>query len=382
MPLVVMTGNHRNTSTLSTSPKQYPIYETTPWEWGTYDDNIYGFTQLEYLGTQFVDGSVPSNDTCVRGFDNAGFITGTSSDIWNEKGDDLVTYLREALSEVQVAAPNSTTVQLFKYIIKEFLSATTSTNSTINGPASYPNPFYKYNTATSPVATETDLVVQDGGETSENIPLYPLIQRKRNVDVIFAVDSLGSDTYNNDWPTGSALVATYNRTLANLANDTSFPPIPDVNTFLKYGLNSRPTFFGCNASSLPTPAPLIVYLPNHDVTYSSNYSLKQENFTDTQRDAVIMNGYNVATQGNGTLDDQWSTCVGCAVLSRSLDRTGTTVPEACTKCFQRYCWNGTVDGQTTATSSSTFASLAVKESLSTALYSAVLMMGMVVLVTA
>jgi lysophospholipase len=127
---------------------------------------------------------------------------------------------------------------------------------------------------------------------------------------------------------------------------------------------------------------LIVYLPNHDVTYSSNYSLKQENFTDAQRDAVIMNGYNVATQANGTLDDQWSTCVGCAVLSRSLDRTGTTVPEACVKCFQRYCWNGTLDGQTKTTSSSTSASSSIKESLSAALYSAVLMVGMAVLVTA
>ncbi|KAJ5359615.1 uncharacterized protein N7496_012028 [Penicillium cataractarum] len=378
LPLVVMTGNHRNTSTLGTSPKQYPIYETTPWEWGTYDDNIYGFTPLEYLGTQFIDGVVPSNDTCVRGFDNAGFITGTSSDIWNEYGQDLVYYFEAGMEGL---SSNSTDAELFKYIIEEFLNATSSTNSTINGPAYYPNPFYKYNTATSPVADEVDLVVQDGGETSENIPLYPLIQRKRNVDVIFAVDSLGGDS-DYDWPTGSALVATYNRTLLNVANDTSFPPVPDVDTFLKNGLNTRPTFFGCNASSLSTPAPLIVYLPNHDISFASNYSIHTENFTDAERDAVIMNGYNVATQANGTLDDEWSTCVGCAVLSRSLDRTGTTVPEACTKCFQRYCWNGTASNQTTTKSSSTSGSSSVQGSLGAALWSAVLMMGMAVLVTA
>ncbi|PYH83348.1 lysophospholipase 1 [Aspergillus uvarum CBS 121591] len=334
MPLVVMTGNQQSTETLSTSPATYPIYETTPWEWGTYDDDIYGFAPLEYLGTRFVNGVVPDNETCVRGFDNAGFITGSSSDIWNENGEDILFYLDMTA--------------FLKTAVQDFENAASSTNSSIDGPAAYdPNPFYQYNTATSPYAQTTNLIVQDGGETSQNVPLYPLIQQKRNVDVIFAVDSLGSSSYDY-WPTGSSLIATYNRTLLNVANDTSFPEIPDLDTFLNLGLNARPTFFGCNASRLTTPTPLVVYLPNHPITYSSNFSLTEGQFNNTQRDAIITNGYNVATQANGTLDADWSTCVGCAVLSRSLNRTGTTVPEACTKCFQRYCWNGTVDDETPA----------------------------------
>ncbi|KAJ5947266.1 lysophospholipase 1 [Penicillium verhagenii] len=388
LPLVVMTGNYRNTSTLSTSPATYPIYETTPWEWGTYDDNIYGFVPLEYLGTRFVGGAVPENDTCVRGFDNAGFITGTSSDIWNENGNDLVAHIRSALTD----STSSTETEEFEFIIKEFLSATSSSNSTINGPAAYdPNPFYQYNTATSPLAKDTGLFVQDGGETSQNIPLYPLIQMKRKVDVIFAVDSLGSDSFEDNWPTGSALIATYNRTLLNVANDTSFPPVPDLDTFLNFGLNARPTFFGCNSSALSKSTPLVVYLPNHPITYSSNYTLEQSSFTNAARDDVITNGYNVATQANGTLDEDWSACVGCAVLSRSLDRTGTDVPEICTKCFQRYCWNGTVDNESPApytptaslsassvkaTSSSTASSAST--SLTTKGWSTLAMMGFVV----
>ncbi|PYI00046.1 lysophospholipase 1 [Aspergillus ellipticus CBS 707.79] len=392
MPLVVMTGNHESTESLSSSPATYPIYETTPWEWGTYDDDIYGFAPLEYLGTRFVDGVVPENDTCVRGFDNAGFITGTSSDIWNEKGRDILYYLGYALEAYEAAEPNSTMVEFLKIAIQDFYNASSSTNSTVSGPAAYdPNPFYQYNTATSPFAQTTNLIVQDGGETSQNIPLYPLIQQKRSVDVIFAVDSLGSESYDY-WPTGSSLIATYNRTLLNIANDTSFPEIPDLDTFLNYGLNARPTFFGCNASSLTTPTPLVVYLPNHPITFSSNYSLTDGSFNDTQRDAIIANGYNVATQANGTLDEDWSTCVGCAVLSRSLNRTGTTVPEACTKCFQRYCWNGTTDDATPAaylptpslsavesaqaTSSSTSSSMGT--SLRAGVGSVVAMAGMVV----
>jgi len=66
-----------------------------------------------------------------------------------------------------------------------------------------------------------------------------------------------------------------------------------------------------------------------------------DTYTDEVRNAVIQNGYNTATLGNGTLDAQWPTCVGCAILSRSLDRTGTAVPSVCQDCFKKYCWDGT-----------------------------------------
>jgi len=52
--------------------------------------------------------------------------------------------------------------------------------------------------------------------------------------------------------------------------------------------------------------------------------------------------------GNGTLDKEWPTCMACAVLSRSLTRTGTPFPAACNSCFERYCWNGTTDSRAPA----------------------------------
>jgi lysophospholipase len=64
-------------------------------------------------------------------------------------------------------------------------------------------------------------------------------------------------------------------------------------------------------------------------------------YNNTERNAMIQNGYNAVTQGNGTLDAQWPACVGCAVLSRSFERTGQEVPGVCRGCFERYCWNGT-----------------------------------------
>jgi lysophospholipase len=59
--------------------------------------------------------------------------------------------------------------------------------------------------------------------------------------------------------------------------------------------------------------------------------------------AMVENGYTTTTQLNGTIDSDWTTCIACAILSRSFERTNTTVPEKCQSCFTTYCWNGTVD---------------------------------------
>lgn len=68
-------------------------------------------------------------------------------------------------------------------------------------------------------------------------------------------------------------------------------------------------------------------------------------YNNTERNAMIQNGYNVATQGNGTRNSDWPTCVGCAIISRSLQRNGEDVPDVCQQCFTKYCWNGTLASQ-------------------------------------
>ena len=80
------------------------------------------------------------------------------------------------------------------------------------------------------------------------------------------------------------------------------------------------------------------------LTWSISYrSTFDPSYADSQRDDIIRNGFDAATQGNGTLDSQWPVCMACAMLSRSLVRTATAVPSACTDCFNKYCWNGTLD---------------------------------------
>lgn len=53
-----------------------------------------------------------------------------------------------------------------------------------------------YNPSTNPQASTRQLTLVDGGENGENIPLHPLIQPARELDVIFAIDSSADTDYN------------------------------------------------------------------------------------------------------------------------------------------------------------------------------------------
>lgn len=208
------------------------------------------------------------------------------------------------------------------------------------------DPFYHWNNATNSNAQTKKFTLVDGGEDLQNIPFTPLLQPLRGVDVIFAVDSSADtlDAAGPNWPNGTAMVATYERSQAR-DNGTTFPSVPDVNTFINLGLNSRPTMFGCDAGNLTanSTAPLIVYLPHSPYVFESNVSTFTPSYQTEVRNAIIQNGYDVVTMGNGTVDRQWHTCVGCAIMSRSWDRTNTTVPSVCVDCFSKYCWDGTTN---------------------------------------
>ena len=324
-------------------PTNTTVYTFTPWELGSHDPTVFGFAPLQYVGTNFTEGS-PRTDQCVTGFDNVGFVMGTSSTLFNQI---LIT----------VNGTNST--GLFSTALQDAIEATFSAvGQRDDDIADYPNPFYHYNNATNLNKNSVQLTLVDGGEDLQNIPLNPLIQPLRHVDVIFAVDS-SADTNTSyptnasaaNWPNGASLQATYRRGQSPIQNGTAFPSIPDINTFMNLGLNNRPTFFGCDSSNITSGegiAPLIVYMPNAPYVYTSNVTTFDPAYNDTERNALILNGYNLATQGNGTLDAQWPTCVGCAILSRSLERTNTKVPDVCTQCFDRYCWNGTLDASAPA----------------------------------
>ncbi|KAJ6119961.1 hypothetical protein N7523_004241, partial [Penicillium sp. IBT 18751x] len=322
MPIVVADGRAPGQVLI---PDNTTVFEFNPWELGTFNPPLEAFVPLQFLASKFSAGALPESQKCVSGFDNAGFVMGTSSSLFNQaflliNDTDAPQALKDSLNEI-LGTLGEENVDIAVY---------------------EPNPFYLY-TNESEYANSTILSLVDGGEDLQNIPLEPLIQQERNVDVILALDS-SADT-STRWPNGTAMVATYERSLSSLGNSSglTFPSVPDQNTFINLGLNNRPTFFGCNSSNITGSAPLIVYIPNAPYIYQSNVSTFDLEYNVTERDAIIENGYDVATLGNGTVDSGWPTCLGCAILSRSLERTNTAVPDSCTACFQRYCWDGTTN---------------------------------------
>ncbi|KAI0151564.1 lysophospholipase [Xylariaceae sp. FL1272] len=323
-PMPILVADERSPGTLIVSLNA-TVYEFNPWEFGSWDPTVYGFIPTEYVGSNFSNGNISDNGKCVRGFDQYGYVMGTSSSLFNQ-------FLLTNISSYDVP----------DVITNALTSVLEELDDTEEDIAKWePNPFYKYNADSNPSADDTLLTLVDGGTDLQNIPLHPLIQPNRAVDVIFAVDSSADTTYN--YPNGTALRATYDRTMGDISNGTQFPKVPDANTFINLKLNQQPTFFGCdsseftNGSSIP---PLIVYVPLAPYTAYSNASTFDPSYTDSERNAFIENGLNVATMGNGTVESNWPACAACAVLYRSLEREGHDIPDTCQDCFDKHCWSG------------------------------------------
>lgn len=329
MPILVADERHPGETVVSLNST---VFEMNPWEIGSFDPTLFGFAPTKYVGSNFSNGAVPDDGHCVRGFDQYGFIMGTSSSLFN-----------------QVLLQNLSDSSLPDVITDALTSLLEKLGADDDDIAEWrPNPFYKYHPDVNGNADNELLTLVDGGEDLQNIPLHPLIQPVRAVDVIFAVDSSADTGYF--FPNGTALRASYERSKESIGNGTKFPAVPDAETFINLGLNRKPTFFGCDTSEFTKDGdenanipPLIVYVPLTPYTAYSNVSTFDPAYSDEQRNAFIQNGYNAATMGNGTVDATWPACAACAVLSRSLERTGTTIPASCQTCFQKHCWNGTTD---------------------------------------
>ncbi|KAI5961613.1 plb1 [Candida pseudojiufengensis] len=309
------------------------IVEISPYELGNFD-SINAFADTEYLGSTIEDGKASQ---CVRNFDNAGFVMGTSSSLFNQifthLGDyDVSTILRPILEmAVSDASDDKTDVAIY-----------------------HPNPFLDLSTAQiDDIVDNSTLSLVDGGEDKQNVPFYPLIQQDRDVDIIFAFDNSG-DTETN-WPNGTSFVETYKWQFTDQGKGKPFPFVPTVDTYLQDQLGEKPLFFGCNSSALSpiidwhdenlneTDVPLVVYLSNNHQSYLSNFSTFKLSFDNAEKTGTIQNGYEVMSRGNTTEDEDWIKCVGCAIIRRQQERLGEKQSEECSKCFEEYCWTGTIE---------------------------------------
>lgn len=326
MPYPILVANGRTPGTTIINENS-TVFEMGPYEMGSWDPSLRTFAQTKYIG---------SNDSgCVTKFDNAGFLMGTSSSLFNQ-----------ALVRVNQGNLNG--------VLKTVLSSILGRISgyAIDIAAYAPNPFEGAKDAgVKAIVNDQTLYLVDGGEDQQNVPFYPFIQNARGVDVVFGFDN-SADTPDN-WPNGTSLVHTYARQFVQQGKGTPFPYVPLEHDFLSEKLGDKPVFFGCNASELDgllkwhdndkintTDVPLVVYISNTRQSYDSNTSTFKMAYDDEEKYAIIQNGFEVALRANLTDDSEWATCVGCAIIRRSQERLGQEQSEQCRKCFVDYCWSG------------------------------------------
>ncbi|KAK9456075.1 lysophospholipase catalytic domain-containing protein [Dipodascopsis uninucleata] len=322
MPFVIILALALPDEVYDTDINSTSVVEFSPFEMGSWDVDLPAFVSMRYLGTPMINGSKADDSGCTVGFDNAGFIAGTSSSLFN------------------FSPLNSSSIQSFLFPASVITDLSGPGNDTKGVAAFQPNPFFGV-----PGAYSKDSVLlpmSDGGEDGQDIPLSPLLVTERHLDIIFAVDASG-DTANT-WPSGLSLGTTYERiALRNTTVPLKMPDVPDSNSFLGLGLAHRPTFFGCDASNFSDPVPpIIVYYANQPYSYMANTSTLQISYSTEEIADMITNGYNMATQGNGTLASDWPTCVGCAIIHREFQRRGLEPLSACKQCMSDYCWNGEI----------------------------------------
>lgn len=335
-PIVISDGRTPGTEIISGNST---VFEINPFELGSWDQLLQLFTDVRWIGSTVLRGMPLNSLSCVNGFDNAGFILGTSLTLFNQ-----------FILRINTTSFASAIKDIFRKILNQVLRKD-------NDIASYrPNPFRDDGNATYKLIVQNNtLFLVDGGEDNQNVPLYPLIQRVRDVDVIFAYDN-SADTGGN-WPDGASLVATYQRQFMKQGAGTIFPHVPDVNSFRNLNLTSKPAFFGCDAKNLSSLAgnssagdiyksPLIVYTANRPFTYYSNRSTFKLSYSQDEKVGMIKNGFEVASRLNRTLDSSWPACVGCAIIRREQERQGIEQSDQCKQCFQKYCWDGSLDDST------------------------------------
>ncbi|OAV86241.1 hypothetical protein PTTG_30007 [Puccinia triticina 1-1 BBBD Race 1] len=343
VPLPIIVSNHKpvneaaaNPSNLPVSGATYvplsaPVYECSPFEFGSFDPQLSAFIPSEFLGTTAKNAKKLQKNTCVQGFDHMSFIMVSSATLFNTIAGLPTQY--------------TTVLQTMARKISGSLDKSLT--------ARYPNAFRGVNGPAGFDRSRTDeLVIVDGGENGENIPLSPLLVPVRQVDVILAADaSRDSDSsgVNGDgWPNGSSMINTFLRVTKVLpAGTANFPPVPlNPQVWEKKGLTSRPAFFGCEAPTKQGNGgyPLVIYLPNSPTRSPpfTNYSTFKLQYSKKETSSFLTSVMESTTKPRISIsrgDADWPTCLSCALIDRTRNRQGVPRSDPCSNCFKRYCFS-------------------------------------------
>lgn len=305
-------------------------FEFSPVEYGSWDSAIAVFQDTKYMGSGTAKGQ-----SCISGYDNLGFVLGTTSDIFSALCESLSQDFYNTANDIAEAIqkafhqPEEPSLRALYATYPNVFSSQSNSTSALTRSVRQMEAFVDRNVVPRSAdvqnktnVTSGELYLVDGGFSNQNNPIWPFLHRQ--IDVLLVTD-VSADTDEN-YPTGEALYQTYKE--AHSKGLSRMPTVPSNDTLVAKGYNQRPTFFGCSDSAdLMT----IIYLPNYNYTYPSGISTLQLQFSKEQIDGMLSNGVAVAT-GNNT-DADLATCIGCAIVQK----TQTTLPQKCTQCFDRYC---------------------------------------------
>lgn len=285
-----------------------PLLEMTPIEFGSYDKSMKSFFTTSALGTSVSNGQ-PTSSKCVTGFDNAEFLLGTTSSLF------------QGVSGWQ----------------KTMLNIVGALNGNIAPSAIYhPNPFQGASAVQAPYNGDT-LYASDGGYSGMVLPLWPLMQPSRKVDLVFSFDNSGGAP--NIGPNGETL-ANVKQKVTDEMGEGVFPEVPNSEEYIA-NYQVKPVWLGCDVSKLqkiPNTdryVPLVITMANHEVNYNSLQKTVKMDYSSKEQAGMISNGFDVASKSG---DLKWAQCVGCAAVLREFQRTGKELPETCKACLKEYCY--------------------------------------------
>ncbi|GJJ05861.1 hypothetical protein Clacol_000048 [Clathrus columnatus] len=338
IPFPVVISDSRSPSSDGERPSlEDVVYEISPFEFGSWDPTLSSMVNLKFAGTNLNEGTPANSTSCVTGFDQAAYIIGTSSNLWDSAAFILTS---EAGSVTSLLGPLGDALDK---LIAKIVSNGEDT-------ALWPNPFAGLNKGVFLDALSTNLHLDDGGENAENVPIEPLMLKPRNVDVVVAIDSTAETTLGtkHNFPNGTAMntAATRLRTILSKTHQQA-PPIPP--DFAITGNNLHVSFFGCDPTQDPPEFPLIIYVPNSPpctgdspVTNTGAFQLSYSAIHQQQFFNQTFLGATCGFVPNTTsIDINFPSCLKCAAIDRA--RLTTTPPiqrsAICQQCFDRYCFN-------------------------------------------
>ncbi|KAG9316593.1 phospholipase B [Chiua virens] len=311
------------------------VYEFTPLEFGSWDPSLSAMVSMAESGTHIVNGLV---STCMTGFDQVGFVMGTSASIFNTINGPNGNFTGFNDQNGDIAG--------MQFLYDQLSSKVQSRSLNV---ANWPNAFQGINPTMFQDSSSQWLSLVDGGSNLEQVPLGSLFTKARALDIVVAVDASADDS--NRWPNGTSLLTTSQRISSYLSSShQAFPPIPSsAQDFVNMGVNERPTFFGCNPSQTPPEYPLVIYIPNSPPLDGSapatNTGDFQFHYTPLSTAVFINQAFQNTLDGfvpNTTAPDpNWGRCLQCAALDRARLKLTPPPPRSgfCTGCFVQYCYD-------------------------------------------